>query len=67
MEEDLLTALDSEDYMNKTLLFRIDDEATIAIPVITDDRPLQNHDETLVHSHDNKDIGNGKETTKKGQ
>ncbi|WP_342430553.1 Stk1 family PASTA domain-containing Ser/Thr kinase [Neobacillus sp. FSL H8-0543] len=66
MEEDLRTALDSERIHEQKFVIPIDNEATKAIPVITDDRPLQNHGETLVHSQDNKDIGNGKKTTKKG-
>lgn len=32
----------------------IDDDATKAIPVITDDRPYQSMDETLVHAKDPK-------------
>ncbi|WP_045515312.1 Stk1 family PASTA domain-containing Ser/Thr kinase [Neobacillus niacini] len=52
MEEDLRTALDSERLNEAKFVIPIDDEATKAIPVITDDRPLQNLDETLVHSHD---------------
>ena len=36
--------------MKQNLSFLIDDEATKAIPVITNDRPHQKFDETLVHS-----------------
>ena len=62
MEEDLRTALDSERINEAKFVIPIDDEATKAIPVITNDRPLQNLDETLVHSQ-NKGNENG---TKKG-
>lgn len=57
MEEDLRTALDSERINEAKFIIPIDDEATKAIPVITNDRPLQNLDETLVHSQD-KNKGN---------
>lgn len=50
MELDLRTALDSERINEAKFVIPVDDEATKAIPVITDDRPLKNLDETLVHS-----------------
>ncbi|MEC1520902.1 Stk1 family PASTA domain-containing Ser/Thr kinase [Neobacillus niacini] len=50
MEDDLRTALDSERINEAKFVIPIDDEATKAIPIITNDRPLQNLDETLVHS-----------------
>ncbi|MEH7110878.1 Stk1 family PASTA domain-containing Ser/Thr kinase [Neobacillus niacini] len=50
MENDLRTALDSERINEAKFAIPIDDEATKAIPVITNDRPFQNLDETLVHS-----------------
>ena len=62
MEEDLRTALDSERINEAKFVIPDDDEATKAIPIITNDRPLQNLDETLVHSQ-NKGNENG---SKKG-
>jgi eukaryotic-like serine/threonine-protein kinase len=67
MEEDLRTALDLERLNEPKFIVPIDNEATKAIPVITDDRPLQNYGETLVHSHENKDSGNEKEQIKKNE
>ncbi|WP_066068518.1 Stk1 family PASTA domain-containing Ser/Thr kinase [Neobacillus soli] len=52
MEEDLRTALDPERMNEPKFVIPIDNEATKAIPVITDERPLKNFDETLVHSTD---------------
>ncbi|OLS42059.1 Stk1 family PASTA domain-containing Ser/Thr kinase [Bacillus sp. MRMR6] len=53
MEEDLRTALDVDRSNEPKFVIPVDDEATKAIPIITNDRPLQNLDETLVHSHKN--------------
>ncbi|MBO0959159.1 Stk1 family PASTA domain-containing Ser/Thr kinase [Neobacillus sp. MM2021_6] len=50
MEEDLRTALDLERMDEPKFAIPIDNEATKAIPVITDHHPLKNLDETLVHS-----------------
>jgi eukaryotic-like serine/threonine-protein kinase len=50
MEEDLRTALDSQRISEAKFVIPIDEDATKAIPIITNDRPLQNLDETLVHS-----------------
>jgi eukaryotic-like serine/threonine-protein kinase len=66
MEEDLRTALDSERVNERKFVIPIDDEATKAIPVITNDRPLQNLDETLVHSND-KNTSTVKDVPKKGK
>ncbi|MBY0144526.1 Stk1 family PASTA domain-containing Ser/Thr kinase [Neobacillus niacini] len=67
MEEDLRTALDAERINETKFVIPIDDEATKAIPVITNDRrPLQNLDETMVHPQEkNKD--NGTDSKGKGQ
>ncbi|CAM3415104.1 serine/threonine protein kinase PrkC [Aeromicrobium ponti] len=54
MEEDIRTALDPERLHEEKFMAPIDDDATKAIPVITDDRPYQNMDETLVHAKDPK-------------
>ena len=50
MEEDLRTALNPERMNESKFIIPIDDEATKAIPIITNDRPHKNLDETLVHS-----------------
>lgn len=54
MEEDIRTALDPERLHEEKFMVPIDDDATKAIPVITDDRAYQNMDETLVHAKDAK-------------
>jgi serine/threonine-protein kinase len=64
MEEDLQTALDIERMNEPKFIIPIDNEATKAIPVITDHQPLKNLDETLVHSHE-KAANNQKDTSKK--
>lgn len=50
MEEDLRTALDPERMNEPKFVIPIDNEATKAIPIITDNHPLKNLDETLVHT-----------------
>nr|WP_263328038.1 Stk1 family PASTA domain-containing Ser/Thr kinase [Neobacillus sp. Marseille-Q6967] len=52
MEEDLRTALDPERMNEPKFVIPVDDEATKAIPVITNDKPLKNLDETLIHSQE---------------
>ena len=64
MEEDLRTALDPERLNEPKFVIPIDNEATKAIPVITNDRPIQNLDETLVHSQ--KQSANAMDSSKKG-
>ncbi len=54
MEEDIRTALEPERLHEEKFMVPIDDDATKAIPVITDDRPYQSMDETLVHAKDPK-------------
>ncbi len=49
MEYDLLTALDSDRIDEPKFVVPVDNEATKAIPVITDDHPIKNLDDTLVH------------------
>jgi serine/threonine-protein kinase len=62
MEEDLRTALDPERMNESKFVIPIDNEATKAIPVITDEH-LKNLDETLVHSGD-KPANNSKDAVK---
>ncbi|MFK9092378.1 Stk1 family PASTA domain-containing Ser/Thr kinase [Bacillus salipaludis] len=64
MEEDLRTALDSDRMDEPKFVIPIDNEATKAIPVITDNHPLKNLDETLVHSSE-KPAHNPKTAEKK--
>jgi serine/threonine protein kinase/beta-lactam-binding protein with PASTA domain len=66
MEEDLRTALDPERMDEPKFVLPIDEEATKAIPVITNDQPLKNLDETLVH-HQEKFTPDKKESAKKEQ
>lgn len=56
MEEDLRTALDPNRMDEPKFTIPVDDEATKAIPVITNDKPLKNLDETLVHSNERPEI-----------
>jgi serine/threonine protein kinase len=51
MEEDLRTALDPERLNEPKFVIPADDEATKAIPVITNEPPNNSLDETLVHEH----------------
>ena len=48
MEDDLRTALDSKRLNEGKFVIPEDDEATKAIPIITNDRPYHNLDETIV-------------------
>ncbi|MEH7492939.1 Stk1 family PASTA domain-containing Ser/Thr kinase [Neobacillus niacini] len=66
MEDDLRTALDSERLDEAKFVIPIDDEATKAIPIITNDRPMKNLDETLVHSDKSSDNVK-KDTVKKAK
>ncbi|WML49312.1 Stk1 family PASTA domain-containing Ser/Thr kinase [Neobacillus sp. PS3-34] len=52
MEVDLQTALYPNRINEPKFIIPADDEATKAIPIITDDRPFQNLDETMVHGND---------------
>ena len=65
MDEDLRTALNPERLNEPKFYIPIDDEATKAIPIITNDRPIQSLDETLVHNTD-KHIIKSTDETKKG-
>ncbi|MBT2756061.1 Stk1 family PASTA domain-containing Ser/Thr kinase [Mesobacillus foraminis] len=49
MEEDLRTSLNPDRLNEPKFTIPEDDEATKAIPIITDDRPYRNLDETIVH------------------
>ncbi|MDR4946337.1 Stk1 family PASTA domain-containing Ser/Thr kinase [Neobacillus cucumis] len=60
MEEDLRTALNPERMDEQKFTIPIDDDATKAIPIITDNQPLKNLDETLVHSSE-KTVNNQKD------
>lgn len=54
MQEDLRTALDPERINEPKFHVPVDDEATKAIPIITDDRSFPNLDETIVHAKEEK-------------
>lgn len=49
MDEDLSTALDSDRINEPKFAVPLDDEATKAIPVITDQKAYSNLDDTIVH------------------
>ncbi|WP_423801669.1 Stk1 family PASTA domain-containing Ser/Thr kinase [Neobacillus sp. SAB-20_R2A] len=59
MEEDLRTALDPDRLFEPKFIIPIDDEATKAIPIITNDKPLKNLDETIVHTSEKNTGGSG--------
>jgi eukaryotic-like serine/threonine-protein kinase len=52
MEDDLRTALYPERMNEPKFAIPVDDDATKAIPIITNDRPFHNLDETLIHDKD---------------
>jgi eukaryotic-like serine/threonine-protein kinase len=54
MGEDLRTALFPERFHESKFMIPEDNDATKAIPIITNDRPLQNLDETMVHKQEKK-------------
>lgn len=58
MSEDLQTALDLERIDEPKFAIPVDDEATKAIPVITNDGLYKNFDETIVHTNEKEDQGN---------
>jgi len=57
MSEDLRTALDLERMDEPKFVIPIDDEATKAIPVITNDGFHKSFDETIVHKQEKEDPG----------
>ncbi|WP_026566420.1 Stk1 family PASTA domain-containing Ser/Thr kinase [Bacillus sp. UNC41MFS5] len=65
MEEDIRTALNPERMNESKFIIPIDDEATKAIPIITNERPQKNLDETLVHTTDKIVPKNKKDPSKK--
>ncbi|WP_419883793.1 Stk1 family PASTA domain-containing Ser/Thr kinase [Peribacillus sp. B-H-3] len=52
MEEDIRSALDPERQNEKPFIIPMDDDATKAIPIITQDS-ISNYDETIVRGHEN--------------
>lgn len=65
MEDDLRTALNPERMDEPKFIIPIDDDATKAIPVITNHHPMKSLDETLVHSNE-KTMNDQKDMTNKG-
>ncbi|WP_442970797.1 Stk1 family PASTA domain-containing Ser/Thr kinase [Rossellomorea sp. LJF3] len=55
MDEDLSTALDADRMNEPKFAVPLDDEATKAIPVITDQKAYSNLDDTIVHHQTNTD------------
>ena len=62
MEDDLRTALNPERMDELKFTIPVDDDATKAIPVITNHQPLKSLDETMVHSNE-KTANNQKDTS----
>lgn len=67
MGEDIRTALIPQRLHEPKFMIPIDNDATKAIPIITNDHPLQNLDETMVHQHHEKMSPNGKDSSKNGK
>lgn len=65
MEEDLLTALDPDRMDEERFNIPTDDEATKAIPIITDENDFSNLDETIVHTNGKKVEKHNQPTNKK--
>ncbi|MEK4441126.1 Stk1 family PASTA domain-containing Ser/Thr kinase [Niallia sp. FSL K6-0077] len=57
MSEDLQTALNLERLDEPKFAIPVDDEATKAIPVITNDGLYKNFDETIIHTNEKEDQG----------
>lgn len=55
MEHDLRTALDPSRWDEEKFMIPVDDDATKAIPIITDDQTFDNLNETIVHAKDQSD------------
>jgi len=55
MEEDLRSALDDDRLNESKFVIPEDDEATKAIPVITNERPYRNLDNTMVHGEEQEE------------
>ncbi|QED47492.1 Stk1 family PASTA domain-containing Ser/Thr kinase [Cytobacillus dafuensis] len=58
MEEDLCTALEPDRINEERFLIPVDNEATKAIPIITNEHKFQNLDETVVHGKEGKQENN---------
>ncbi|MBS4189177.1 Stk1 family PASTA domain-containing Ser/Thr kinase [Bacillus sp. FJAT-49705] len=58
MEEDLSTALEPERINEERFLIPVDNDATKAIPIITNEHQFQNLDETVVHGKEGKQENN---------
>lgn len=68
MEDDLRTALEPERMDEPKFIIPIDDDATKAIPIITNDRTFESLDETIVHRENTKDLNkNQNEFSKNGE
>jgi eukaryotic-like serine/threonine-protein kinase len=67
MEEDLRTALDDNRLNESKFAIPEDDEATKAIPVITNDRPYRNLDKTMVHGEEEEEESEQDEEVSKKQ
>lgn len=67
MEQDLETSLNPERLKESKFAVPEDNEATKAIPVITDERPYRNLDETMVHGEQNSQQEQMENVKKKGK
>ncbi|SEM46701.1 serine/threonine protein kinase [Mesobacillus persicus] len=67
MEQDLETSLNPERLKESKFAIPEDSEATKAIPVITDERPYRNLDETMVHGEQNSQQEQMENVKKKGK
>lgn len=67
MEQDLETSLNPERLKESKFAIPEDNEATKAIPVITDERPYRNLDETMVHGEQSDEKEQKGDLKKKGK
>ncbi|KAB2337461.1 Stk1 family PASTA domain-containing Ser/Thr kinase [Cytobacillus depressus] len=67
MEEDLSSSLDPDRLDEAKFNIPIDNDATKAIPIITDEASYPSHDETVVHGKESKPVNNIGEVNPKKQ
>src|SRR3954467_15784231 len=67
MEADIRTALDDSRIDEPKFNIPVDNDATKAIPIITNDRSFSNLDETIIHDHEKKAILSSSSPKEKGK
>ena len=67
MEEDIRTSLDDNRIDEPKFKIPVDNDATKAIPIITNNQAFSNLDETIIHDHDKKAILSTSSPTEQGK